>query len=466
MEQEIICHICANGENEPQLLLCDRCNRGFHTYCLNMRAVPSGSWYCPGCTRSMTVAAAAATTTVTTTVVPKAKVTEPKQVYVYIRVSSKGQNAPEYGRVGMDTQNVKVLEFCVKNNLYVKSCITEVGSAYHTATPKLTKLISKIKPGVPIMVYSFNRFSRNVSHAKEMAEAVHAKGSHIWSVMDQLTSKDQAFASLILAAENESRSLGQRISDAHVRIRAQGGFIGRKPFGYNKVRVDGVFKLQENRIEQAIMKKIRDLSKTQPPTKVLAIAMKKYHRYSWTISMIQQCINDSVRQQYKVIAAVSEDTGMDALMDAIDEVEEEVEKESVEAVEEPKMYVVEKLHKIRVVHGVYEMLVQWKKYAKCTWENVVSLHEDVPEMVEAFLESSTSAMIPAVRALIGVPAPGPVDKFGNRGNSLGLAFVDTLLTPTRQTTAASRPGAPKKVKRVGKRVIVDEDEDEDMLLEE
>jgi DNA invertase Pin-like site-specific DNA recombinase len=360
---------------------------------------------------------------VTTTTKAKAKVVEPKQVYIYIRVSSKGQNAPEYGRVGMDTQNVKVLEFCMAHNLYVKSCITEVGSAYYVNTPKLKKLINKLKPGTPIMVYSFNRFSRNVAHAKEMAEAVHAKGSYIWSVMDQLTSKDPAFVSLIQAAENESRTLGQRISAAHKRIRTQGGFVGKKPFGYNKVRVDGVLKLQENRIEQAIMKKIREASKTMPPTKLLAFAMKKYHRYQWSISMINACIHDSVRQQYPVLEAAESDSGMESMMEAIDEVEDELDEGSEET------HIVKRFHKIRLFQGgVYQLLVEWEGMSNvgancsCSWENVVSLHEDVSDMVEEFLDRSTSKLVPAVRQLLGLAAPA---------------------TPM-QVCAPVLPGAPRK----------------------
>jgi DNA invertase Pin-like site-specific DNA recombinase len=412
--QEISCLICSNGEHETQLLLCDGCNRGFHTFCLNMRTVPTGSWYCPRCSRLM------ATTTTTTTTKPK--VVEPKQVCIYIRVSSKGQNAPEYGRVGMDTQNVKVLEFCMANNLYVKSCIAEVGSAYHVNTPKLSKLIQTLKPGVPIMVYSFNRFSRNVAHAKEMADAVHAKGSYIWSVMDQLTSKEPAFMSLIQAAENESFTLGQRISAAHKRIRTQGGFVGKKPFGYNKVRVDGVFKLQENQIEQVVMKKVREYAEVNGRTKALAFAIKKYYRYQWSISMINACVRDSVRRQYPVIDAA--ESGMNAMTEAIIEVEEELEDD-----DEQELYIVKRFHKIRVSQGVYQLLVEWEGMSNvgancsCSWENVVSLHEDAPDMVEEYLVRSTSQLVPTVCQLLGLAAPA---------------------TPVQQVRATVVPGAPKK----------------------
>jgi DNA invertase Pin-like site-specific DNA recombinase len=340
------------------------------------------------------------TTTTSAKVPPPPPLQEPKQVHIYIRVSSKGQNQPEYGRVGMDTQNAEVLKFCMSHNLYVKSCTTEVGSAYHTATPKLTKLIEKLKPGVPIMVYSFNRFSRNVEHAKEMVQAVHAKGSYIWSATDQMTSRDPGFMSLIQAAENESRLLGQRISSAHQRIRAQGGFMGKKPFGYNKVRVDGVFKLQENKLEQKIMKKLRELSKTQSPTKVLAIAMKKYPRYHWTPKMISDCIYDSVRTWHSVtggpapsILPSAETSEMDEMIDAIEEVEEEV-------VDTDNVFIVKRFHKIRIQRGVYELLVEWEGSSKCTWENVVSLNEDVPEMVAEFLEKTSSGLVSEVRRLL------------------------------------------------------------------
>ena len=41
--QDIVCHICSSGEDESKMLLCDNCNCGFHTFCLNIPSVPSGS---------------------------------------------------------------------------------------------------------------------------------------------------------------------------------------------------------------------------------------------------------------------------------------------------------------------------------------------------------------------------------------------------------------------------------------
>ncbi|TPX44179.1 hypothetical protein SeLEV6574_g04654 [Synchytrium endobioticum] len=45
------CEICLRSENEENLLLCDVCNNGFHTYCLTppIIGVPKGEWYCINC---------------------------------------------------------------------------------------------------------------------------------------------------------------------------------------------------------------------------------------------------------------------------------------------------------------------------------------------------------------------------------------------------------------------------------
>ena len=39
------------------MLLCDSCNRGYHTYCLKpaLRSIPAGDWFCPMCTLSLDI---------------------------------------------------------------------------------------------------------------------------------------------------------------------------------------------------------------------------------------------------------------------------------------------------------------------------------------------------------------------------------------------------------------------------
>lgn len=41
------CQFCHSGDNEDKLLLCDGCDRGYHTYCFRpkMENIPDGDWY-------------------------------------------------------------------------------------------------------------------------------------------------------------------------------------------------------------------------------------------------------------------------------------------------------------------------------------------------------------------------------------------------------------------------------------
>ena len=45
------CDVCGSPEDEQYMMLCDSCNHGWHTYCLNpkLEAIPEGSWVCPRC---------------------------------------------------------------------------------------------------------------------------------------------------------------------------------------------------------------------------------------------------------------------------------------------------------------------------------------------------------------------------------------------------------------------------------
>ena len=45
------CEICGSGEQNDKMLLCDRCNCGFHMHCLNppLTTVPVGEWFCDTC---------------------------------------------------------------------------------------------------------------------------------------------------------------------------------------------------------------------------------------------------------------------------------------------------------------------------------------------------------------------------------------------------------------------------------
>ena len=43
------CPICNSHDNEDVMLLCDNCDAGYHTYCVDLDAVPDRAWYCGEC---------------------------------------------------------------------------------------------------------------------------------------------------------------------------------------------------------------------------------------------------------------------------------------------------------------------------------------------------------------------------------------------------------------------------------
>ncbi|CAN1187510.1 Methyl-CpG-binding domain-containing protein 9 [Linum perenne] len=49
---EGICRVCGIDKDDSNVLLCDKCDSGYHTYCLNppLIGIPAGNWYCPLCT--------------------------------------------------------------------------------------------------------------------------------------------------------------------------------------------------------------------------------------------------------------------------------------------------------------------------------------------------------------------------------------------------------------------------------
>ncbi|XVF10114.1 hypothetical protein REPUB_Repub07fG0155200 [Reevesia pubescens] len=48
---DVCCEICGFGDFGSKLLLCDKCDKGYHMFCLRpiLVSVPKGPWFCPSC---------------------------------------------------------------------------------------------------------------------------------------------------------------------------------------------------------------------------------------------------------------------------------------------------------------------------------------------------------------------------------------------------------------------------------
>ncbi|GLU21292.1 hypothetical protein SLE2022_374380 [Rubroshorea leprosula] len=52
-QDDTCCEKCGSGNFPSKLLLCDKCDKGYHMFCLRpiLVSVPKGSWFCPSCSR-------------------------------------------------------------------------------------------------------------------------------------------------------------------------------------------------------------------------------------------------------------------------------------------------------------------------------------------------------------------------------------------------------------------------------
>ena len=338
---ETYCLICNSGHDEHVLLLCDGCDRAFHTYCINLKNVPRWSWYCNGClmnkekknkkeqifspikvSKKKLQEPESETETESKTESDSDSVVRPRKtkkiVHIYVRVSTKGQNEPKYGRVGQDTQLDTIKNFCKKNNYYVKSTTTEVGSAYKTKkTPLLDTLVKNLKKDEILVVYSADRFSRNVCKASKNLDLVHKNGSVVFSVKENKKSTDKEFLQKIKEGENYSKMIGQRVKDSTKKIKAKGGFTGhKKPFGFNIIRHNGLRMLQKNPIEQKIIEDIKQMIKNlsvsvnsfltkdeflEARDKLVANISNKYNKYEWSDKIFHDICNDTISKKYTIV---------------------------------------------------------------------------------------------------------------------------------------------------------------------
>ncbi|KAK7394252.1 hypothetical protein VNO78_14774 [Psophocarpus tetragonolobus] len=53
--EDICCEECGLGHSPSKLLLCDKCDRGYHLFCLRpiLPSVPKSHWFCPSCSSSL-----------------------------------------------------------------------------------------------------------------------------------------------------------------------------------------------------------------------------------------------------------------------------------------------------------------------------------------------------------------------------------------------------------------------------
>ena len=52
IDEDLMCSVCSRPDDEPNMLVCDNCKKGYHIYCLHPKLdkIPEGDWSCTECT--------------------------------------------------------------------------------------------------------------------------------------------------------------------------------------------------------------------------------------------------------------------------------------------------------------------------------------------------------------------------------------------------------------------------------
>lgn len=182
---------------------------------------------------------------------------------IYCRVSSKGQNNPQFGHSSLEMQSESCRKFCEDKGWKVERVISEIASAKSTKTQVEIKRVFKIKSCKKLVVMNASRFSRNVIEGTSLAKKLADKDITVCTVDGYSYSDAQErerFVNSLASAEREVAFISQRIKDSVAFRRNRGELIGRPKFGMECFRNNNGLRLARKcEAEQKIIKDIRKM---------------------------------------------------------------------------------------------------------------------------------------------------------------------------------------------------------------
>lgn len=100
------CSGCQKPHDEDKMMFCDRCDRGFHTYCVGLKEVPSDAWFCPKCPQHensgvstiKSELASVSRTDDSSHAVRSAQLNTPKQALDKVKAKERGSGSGKRGR--------------------------------------------------------------------------------------------------------------------------------------------------------------------------------------------------------------------------------------------------------------------------------------------------------------------------------------------------------------------------------
>jgi DNA invertase Pin-like site-specific DNA recombinase len=225
-----------------------------------------------------------------------------KNSYIYVRVSTKEQNADMQSSIFMQVR--QCIEYCFDNNIACMEIFEDVHSArdmrssglsglhnmlkwlgfeiYNPKTDKrrtmddikdalhrseilLIRKVAEIEPHIDyVIVANVDRFGRDTLNMLNIKKQLSSYGTHIISVGQNIKTgndlDEMEFNRLALESELFSRDRSIRLKRVKSAKKAMGSFVGGLPmFGRRVIKRDGKRVLHGNPREQRIIERIRKL---------------------------------------------------------------------------------------------------------------------------------------------------------------------------------------------------------------
>ncbi len=152
-----------------------------------------------------------------------------KMTALYLRVSTQDQNS------GLQSQERTLKEFCEKNQIANYEIFADEGiSGAKSSRPSLDRMMAQVREGKfdKVVVYSFSRFARSVTHlltALEEFRKLNVSFLSFTESVDTNSPMGRAFFVVIAAISQLERELiVERVKNGLRNAKAKGKHIGRK----------------------------------------------------------------------------------------------------------------------------------------------------------------------------------------------------------------------------------------------
>jgi len=183
----------------------------------------------------------------------------PDKIYVYLRVSTKAQiNITN----GLSEQNEICTGYIEKYFKHTSTeYYTEIGSSYNNKNKltTLNKIMKNMTSNSLLIVKDISRLGRNTFQVFTLLKKINKTNSHIIGISENLCYNysrlmDREFSHAIIDSEKSS---DYKHTKAHIhinRIKANGGFLGRPPYGTMIIKINNIPYIYKNPNELKMIK--------------------------------------------------------------------------------------------------------------------------------------------------------------------------------------------------------------------